>query len=148
MQITTYPKLQTFVCHIQREADLYLAVSRGRELSNSLGFREADRTRVEIVILELTRNMLIHAGRGELHLSLISDHGYQGVMVEAIDNGPGIPDINLALSDGFSTTKTLGAGLPGVRRLMDVFDIQSVVGIGTAVTAIKWQPTGSRSARR
>ena len=137
-------------CTIGREVDVYVAIGRGREMATSLGFDEIDRTRIEIVILELTRNILAHAGRGELRLEAIEESGRRGMAVEAYDSGPGIADIELALRDGYSTAQTLGAGLPGVRRLMDDFAIESSVGVGTRVRAVKWlgkRPAGYRGGR-
>ena len=126
------------VCPISREVDVYVAIGRGREMATAIGFDEIDRTRIEIVILELTRNILAHAGSGELRLETVGDAGRQGMAVEARDCGPGIADINLAMRDGYSTAQTLGAGLPGVKRLMDDFTIESKVGAGTQVRAVKW----------
>lgn len=125
-------------CAVGREVDVYVAMSRGRNLANELGFDEIDRTRIEIVILELTRNLLAHAQGGELHLEPLNAAGYVGMAIEARDHGPGIADIGLAMRDGYSTTHTLGAGLPGVQRLMDEFEIESSVGVGTRVRAVKW----------
>lgn len=138
--------MEPIVCPIKREVDVYVAMSRGRELANTVGFSTVDRTRIEIVILELTRNLLVHASGGQLSLALIDDpeHG-RGLAVEASDSGPGIADIDLAMQDGYSTASTLGAGLPGVRRLMDLFQIESTFGVGTRVRAVKWAKPGRRS---
>jgi serine/threonine-protein kinase RsbT len=138
-------------CAIGREVDVYIAIGRGREMAASLGFDEIDRTRIEIVILELARNILAHAGRGELRLEAVEAAGRRGIVVEAHDSGPGIADIDLALRDGYSTAQTLGAGLPGVRRLMDDFAIESIVGAGTKVRAVKWlgqRPAGYSGGRQ
>jgi serine/threonine-protein kinase RsbT len=134
-------------CSIRREVDVYVTMSRARELAKSVGFNEVDRTRIEIVILELTRNLVVHAGGGVIRLSCLDDPASgPGLAVEAIDEGPGIPDVELALQDGWSTARTLGAGLPGVRRLMDEFSIDSTVGVGTSVRAVKWlKPPQRRS---
>jgi serine/threonine-protein kinase RsbT len=125
-------------CPIGREVDVYVAIGRGRDMATSLGFDKIDRTRLEIVILELTRNILVHAGCGELRLERIEQAGQPGMAVIAQDSGPGIADIELAMRDGYSTAQTLGAGLPGVRRLMDDFEIESSLGHGTRVRAVKW----------
>jgi serine/threonine-protein kinase RsbT len=121
-------------------------MSRGRDLAVAAGFNTVDRTRIEIVILELTRNLLVHAHGGTLSISLIEDsaHG-RGIVVETNDTGPGIADIALAMQDGFSTAHTLGAGLPGVQRLMDQFHIESTVGVGTYVRAVKWVAPSQRT---
>ena len=126
------------VCSVTREVDAYVAMSRAREIAKLIGFEQTDRTRIEIAVLELSRNILVHAGHGEMSIGLFQDGEHQGMLIEASDHGPGIADIALAMSDGFSTANTLGAGLPGVQRLMDVFEIESVIGVGTCVRAIKW----------
>ncbi len=132
-------------CPIKREVDVYVAMSRARELATTIGFGPVDRTRIEIVILELTRNLLVHAGGGSIELDRLADPARgPGIAVEAVDSGPGIADIELALQDGYSTAHTLGAGLPGVRRLMDEFQIDSAVGVGTRVRAVKWLTTPQR----
>lgn len=117
---------------------MYVAIGRGREMAAALGFNDIDRTRIEIVILELTRNLLAHAGKGELHLDMLEEDGRRGMLVMTQDRGPGIADIALAMRDGYSTAHTLGAGLPGVQRLMDDFAIESHVGVGTTVRSVKW----------
>lgn len=132
--------MSPIICNIRREVDVYVAIGRGREIATALGFNTIDRTRIEIVILELTRNLLVHANGGELRFEKIERQGQQGIAIETIDTGPGIADIALALRDGYSTAHTLGAGLPGVKRLMDEFSIESTVNVGTRVRAIKWVP--------
>ena len=144
--------MAAIICPIGREVDVYVAIGRGRELAASLGFDDIDRTRIEIVILELTRNILVHAGKGELCLEIVEANGRRGLSILAQDRGPGIADIALAMRDGYSTAQTLGAGLPGVQRLMDDFMIESNVGAGTIVRAIKWlgkpRQTGYIGGRR
>lgn len=125
---------------IAREVDVYIAVSHGREISRGLGFDDVDRTRIEIAILELTRNILAHAERGSITVREIELNEQRGIEIEASDNGPGIADTTLALRDGYSTKQTLGTGLPGVKRLMDEFEIESQVGVGTVVRARRWLP--------
>ena len=126
------------ICPIGREVDVYVAISRGREMATSLGFDDIDRTRIEIVILELTRNILAHAGTGELHLNILEEDGRRGMVVQAQDRGPGIADIDLAFTDGWTSGKGLGLGLSGARRLVDEFDLTTEVGRGTTVTVTKW----------
>jgi anti-sigma regulatory factor (Ser/Thr protein kinase) len=130
--------MPTVSLSIGREVDVYLAISRGRELATMIGFDIIDRTRVEIVILELSRNILVHAGNGTLLLERVERDGTPGLSIMVSDQGPGIADIELAMQDGYSTASTLGAGLPGVRRLMDEFEIDSAPGQGTRVRALKW----------
>ncbi len=130
--------MEAVVCPIRREVDVYVAMGRARDMATALGFDDIDRTRIEITVLELTRNILAHAGSGELMIERVTDGDRQGIAIEARDQGPGIADIALALRDGYSTAQTLGAGLPGVQRLMDDFHIESTVGVGTRVRAVKW----------
>lgn len=130
--------MESVVCPVTREVDVYVAMGRARDMATALGFDDIDRTRIEIAVLELTRNILTHAGSGELAIELVEDGDRRGIAIEARDQGPGIADIALALRDGYSTAQTLGAGLPGVQRLMDEFHIESTVGMGTRVRAVKW----------
>lgn len=132
--------MEATIVRIQREADIYVALSAGRRLAGELQFAETDRTRIEICILELGHNLIRHAGGGEIEISPVHHpQGMHGLAIEARDRGPGIPDVELALRDGYSTTHSLGAGLPGVRRLMDEFHIHSIPGVGTTVRAVKWR---------
>jgi len=130
--------MESVVWPVTREVDVYVAMGRARDMATALGFDDIDRTRIEIAVLELTRNILTHAGSGELAIELVEDGERRGIAIEARDQGPGIADIALALRDGYSTAQTLGAGLPGVQRLMDEFHIESTVGVGTRVRAVKW----------
>ena len=132
--------MQPVMCAIRRDVDIYLAIGRARELSAAVGFGEVDRTKIEIVILELARNLVVHAGGGTLTLRVVEGENRRGLQIESHDSGPGIPDIGLAMRDGYSTARTLGAGLPGVQRLMDTFTISSVVGEGTHIVVTKWVP--------
>lgn len=135
-------------CAVNREVDIYVLIGHGRALATRLGFNHVDRTRIEIVILELARNILAHAQHGEVLLAPVEHGDQRGICVEARDCGPGIENIDMALRDGWSTTKTLGAGLPGVRRLMDEFAIESTPGLGTRVRATKWLTPRARHAPR
>ena len=92
------------------------------------------------MILELTHNLLAHAGGGQVTLDALDQGGRPGLLVATCDQGPGIPDIELALRDGYSTAHSLGMGLPSAKRLADELTIQSTVGVGTQVRAIKWLP--------
>lgn len=132
---------------IRRETDVYLAVSHGRKLAREIGFDEVDRTKIEIAILELTRNILVHAQEGHVILRITQQDEQQGIEVEARDDGPGIADVELALRDGFSTAATLGCGLPGVKRLMDDFVVETQLGVGTTVRAVRWLPAQTKRKR-
>jgi serine/threonine-protein kinase RsbT len=123
---------------INSDQDIVTARQQGRGLATKLGFNGSDLTVIATAISEVARNIVEFAGHGEIVLTPIHQSHKKGVMVVARDEGPGIPNINLALQDGFSTTASLGLGLPGSRRLMDEFTIVSAVGKGTTVTMKKW----------
>ncbi|MGH9868505.1 MAG: anti-sigma regulatory factor [Candidatus Polarisedimenticolia bacterium] len=124
---------------IASDADIVTARQRGRAVAARMGFSSIDLALIATAISELARNIVRYAGRGEIHLALLNDGGREGVQVVASDSGPGIPDIGLAMQGGFSTSGSLGLGLPGVRRLMDEMEIHSEVGKGTTVKARKWK---------
>jgi serine/threonine-protein kinase RsbT len=123
---------------IESDADVVSARQRGRELAAELGFSGSDLTVIATAISEVARNIIAYARSGELVLHLVDGTGRRGIVVVAHDEGPGIPDLEQALQDGYSTGDSLGLGLPGARRLMDEFEIVSEVGRGTTVTMTKW----------
>jgi len=123
---------------IARDGDVVTARQKGRELAMQAGFLGSDLTIIATAISEIARNIVVYAERGEITFGIASDGHRRGLVVVATDNGPGIPDIEQAMQDGFSTGKSLGLGLPGARRLMDEFDIVSEVGKGTTITMKKW----------
>ena len=123
---------------IVSEVDIVIARQQGRALAARLAFASSSQALIATAISELARNIVTYAGQGEIILKTASRAGASGIVIIARDAGPGIPDIGLAMQDGYSTTKSLGLGLPGARRLMDEFDIQSEVGKGTTITMTKW----------
>ncbi|HZH58933.1 MAG TPA: anti-sigma regulatory factor [Metabacillus sp.] len=123
---------------IVTEWDIVAARQLGRNVAKELGFGTVDQARITTAISELARNIYLYAGQGEMRIERIQDLSKKGLKIIAIDNGPGIPDIRKVMEDGFSTSGGLGAGLPGVKRLMDEFDISSSVGEGTIIQAVKW----------
>ncbi len=123
---------------IVTEWDIVAARQLGRNVAKELGFGTVDQARITTAISELARNIYLYAGQGEMRIERIQDLGKKGLKIIAIDKGPGIPDIRRVMEDGFSTSGGLGAGLPGVKRLMDEFDISSSVGEGTDIQAVKW----------
>jgi serine/threonine-protein kinase RsbT len=124
---------------VTADVDVVNARQRGRELAAQAGFSSGDQTVIAAAISEIARNILNYAKRGEVVLSVVTNGDRQGVIVVARDQGPGIPDVQRALEDGYSTSGGLGLGLPGARRLMDDFDVTSSVGQGTTVTMKKWR---------
>jgi serine/threonine-protein kinase RsbT len=125
---------------ISSDQDIVLARQKGRSMALELGFSSGDATLIATAISELARNIVTYAHDGEIALKGIQASNHVGIVVTASDNGPGIPDIRQALRDGFSTSGSLGLGLPGVRRLMDEFEIVSKPGQGTVVGVKKWRP--------
>src|SRR5438876_5844851 len=117
--------------------DLVLVREVGRELAKEIGFSQTDATLIATAISEVARNILAYAGKGEIELTSLFADGRYGVQVMALDSGPGIEDVRMALEEGTSTSGGLGMGLPGARRLMDEFDISSERGRGTRVTMKK-----------
>lgn len=124
---------------ISADSDIVAARQEGRSIAAKLGFLSGDLALIATAISELARNIVQYAGTGEITVKLAEDGMRQGVVIVARDKGPGIFDIKKALQDGYSTSGSLGLGLPGVRRLMDEFEIISEVGQGTTVTVIKWR---------
>ena len=124
---------------IAADVDVVQARLQGRELAAGAGFSTGDQTVIAAAISEIARNILNYAKKGEITLRLVPNGDRQGVEVVARDAGPGIPDIPRAMQDGYSTSGGLGLGLPGAKRLMDEFEVISVVGQGTTVTMKKWR---------
>lgn len=124
---------------INSDQDIVAARQRGRALAVELGFSAVDSTLIATAISELARNIVSYAGTGEITLKTIQNSTRQGILIVAADEGPGIHDLRQALRDGFSTSGSLGLGLPGVRRLMDEFEIASQPGQGTRVEVKKWR---------
>ena len=124
---------------INSDQDIILARQRGRALATQLGFVHCDTTLIATAISELARNIVSYARSGEITLKAVNGGNRQGLAIIASDRGPGIPDVPQALRDGFSTSGSLGMGLPGVRRLMDEFEITSQPGQGTTVVTKKWK---------
>ena len=125
---------------MSRDSDVVTVRQKGREVAAAAGFTGSDLTVVATAISEIARNIVKFATRGEFVFSVLDEDGRIGLKVVARDSGPGIPDVERALQDGYSTYRGLGLGLPGARRLMDEFDVVSEVGTGTTVTMIKWRP--------
>jgi serine/threonine-protein kinase RsbT len=123
---------------IRSDVDVVVACQKGRALASGLGFSSDDQVIVVIAISEVAHNIIRYAGSGEIIFSPVGRGERYGISIIARDEGPGIPDIELALQDGYSTGGSLGLGLSGAKRLMDEFDIVSQVNLGTTVTMRKW----------
>ena len=135
---TVPPGLTQAVVHVTSASDIVTARQRGRALAEQIGFAGSDLTVIATVISELARNILEYAKSGEVVLSLGQRGSRVGIVIVARDRGPGIPDLTKAMQDGYTTGRGLGLGLPGVRRLVDDFDIVSELQKGTTVTVKKW----------
>lgn len=124
---------------IQSSADIVLVRQAVRELAVKLGFSLVDQTKVVTAASEIARNTLDYGGGGTVKLEALQEGNRRGLQLTFEDSGPGIPDIDLALKDGYTTGKGLGMGLSGTKRLMNEFNIVSHVGEGTCVTITKWR---------
>ena len=124
---------------ITADGDIVAARGEGRALAGRLGFGRTDATMIATAISEAGRNILVHAGSGEILLRPAVEGNRTGVVVIARDTGPGIPDVAAALRGGYATNNGLGLGLPGSRRIMDDFRIDTQVGRGTTVAMCKWR---------
>lgn len=123
---------------INSHDDIVTARQGARELAQRLGFSHCNITLIATAISEIARNMVEYAKKGEVIITEINRGSRSGVKITATDRGPGIADISTVMRDGYSTGKRLGIGLPGTKRLMDEFEITSVLGEGTTVTMKKW----------
>lgn len=127
------------VLPIRSDVDVLKARQYGKELASSLRFSSSERTVIATAISEIARNTVLYAKSGRLLIRLIAQGRRRGILIVARDEGPGIADLSLVMQDGYSTSRGLGIGLPGARRLMDEFEIESELGKGTVVTMKKWE---------
>jgi serine/threonine-protein kinase RsbT len=123
---------------IRNEMDVRRVVLESTRFSQELGFDETPSRMIATAVSELARNILKYAGSGQLRMQRVEEQGRRGIEIEVSDHGPGIENIEAAMSDNFSTGGTLGLGLPGVKRMMDEFSLESSPGEGTRVKARKW----------
>lgn len=131
--------MQSISIALEKDHDVAVARNEVRTLAAALGFRSLDQTRLATVASELARNIVKYAGRGQLIAQpTLAGDGRDGLRLIFEDKGPGIPNIEQAMRDGFSTGRGLGKGLPGSKRLVDEFKIESEVGRGTRVTIVRW----------
>jgi len=140
MTTTTKPVvLNKDVMAVTKEQDVVPFRSRVKEYAVKIGMSLVNQTKLITGASELVRNMLKYGKGGVVRIEVISRGRDNGIRLIFEDKGPGIPDIAKAMTDGFTTGKSMGLGLPGTRRLMNEFDIQSEVGKGTIVTVVKWK---------
>lgn len=124
---------------IEKEQDVVPFRNRVKEYAVRIGMSLLNQTKLITAASELVRNMLKYAGGGVVLIEVVSKGRDNGIRLTFTDKGPGISDIALAMKDGYSSGKSLGVGLPGTKRLVNEFDIKSVVGEGTIVSIIKWK---------
>ncbi len=124
---------------ITREVDVIPFRNRLKEYAVKIGMSLVNQTKIITAGSEIARNMLKYAGGGKVTIEVVSKGRENGVRLIFKDEGPGIKDITLAMKDGYSTAKSLGLGLPGTKRLVSEFNIDSVIGKGTTVTITKWK---------
>jgi serine/threonine-protein kinase RsbT len=142
---TTAPGTPALARRIQITNDLDIVAARveGRNLAKEMGFGIIDQARIATAISELARNVVLYAHSGEIILNRIEPNGAEpharlGLQIICADHGPGIPDLDRILDPGRAPTPELGMGLPGTRRLMDEFHVDTRLGLGTTVTVCKW----------
>jgi serine/threonine-protein kinase RsbT len=132
--------LESKTIALENDQDIAVARIQVRQIAAALGFRALDQTRLATVASELARNIVKYGEGGRLIVQPTEDgSGRQALRLIFEDKGPGIPNIEEAMSNGFSTGRGLGFGLPGSKRLVDEFKIESEVGRGTRVTVLKWR---------
>lgn len=131
------PKIETMP--IRSSGDVVLVRQAVRQFAVEIGFGLVDQTKIVTAASELARNTLDYGGGGTITLETLQETGRRGLKLTFEDQGPGIPDLELALKDGFTTGSGLGMGLGGAKRLASEFEIQSVVGEGTKIVIIRWK---------
>ena len=124
---------------LRNEHDIVLGRQTARRLAQDAGFSLVDQTKFVTAASELARNALIYGGGGQMKWEALRDGAKRGVRLAFVDQGPGIPDLGQALTDGWSSGTGLGLGLTGARRLVNEFEIESTVGVGTRVTITRWK---------
>ena len=124
---------------IVTEQDIVMSRQTVRKLTQELKFSLVDQTKMITAASELSRNTVVYGGGGEMRWQVVRDGAKTGLRLAFEDRGPGIADIALALTDGFTSGKGMGVGLPGSKRLVNEFEIRSVVGEGTCVTITRWK---------
>lgn len=123
---------------ISNEWDIVAARQLGRDEAKKIGFETVDQARITTAISELARNIYLYAGKGRIEIEEVEETGVKGIAIYANDEGPGIADVRKAMEDGYTTSAGLGAGLPGAKRLMDEFEIDTEEGRGTSIKIVKW----------
>jgi serine/threonine-protein kinase RsbT len=132
------PDERESVIPIESDADVVTARQRARQMAGELELTTTDQTLLATAISEVARNVTTYAGEGEVELRVVHERGRDGIEVVCRDEGPGIANVELAMQDGYTTGNGLGLGLPGTRRLVDVFELETASGEGTRIRLVKW----------
>lgn len=130
--------LKVMKISISKDIDVAYAALSAKNYAKEIGFSKMVQYMIATAVSELARNIFVYAIKGTIHLDMVEKHSKRGIEVVAEDSGPGIPDIEKAMTDNYSTGGTMGVGLPGVKRLMDDFQINSHHAHGTKITIVKW----------
>ncbi|WP_446744112.1 anti-sigma regulatory factor [Silvibacterium acidisoli] len=131
--------LKTEAVPVRSDADVVMVRQRVRAWVNEMQFSLVDQTKIVTAASELARNTLEHGKGGKLDISMLQNGYRKGIQLVFSDDGPGIPDVRLALTDGYTTGSGMGLGLSGSKRLMNEFYIQTEVNRGTTVSCIRWK---------
>ncbi|MDF2489638.1 MAG: hypothetical protein K0S77_2260 [Pseudomonas sp.] len=123
---------------IRIEQDVVLARQTARKLATECGMRLVDLTKMVTAVSELARNTVVYGGGGDMDWEILDDHGRVGLRLLFRDEGPGIPDLKLAMTDGWTSGGGLGLGLTGAKRLVDEFELDTAPGQGTRITITRW----------
>ena len=123
---------------IQIEQDVVLARQTARKLATECGMRLIDLTKMVTAVSELARNTMVYGGGGDMDWQILDDNARTGLRLVFRDEGPGIPDIKLAMTDGWTSGGGLGLGLPGAKRLVEEFELDTAPGKGTRITITRW----------
>jgi len=129
----------TDVLPLRTEHDIVLARQQVRRLTQALGFGLVDQTKMVTAASELARNAVIYGKGGVVRWETLTDGARRGLRLHFIDEGPGIPDLQQAMTDGWTSGTGMGLGLSGAKRLVNEFDIETAPGRGTRVTVTRWK---------
>jgi serine/threonine-protein kinase RsbT len=136
---------QSFTAAVRQ--DVVKVRSFVRQAANTIGFGKADQIRIATAVSEICRNVIDYAKKGQVIVKSVSFPSKRGLLIKVTDQGPGILNISQAMQDGFSSCKRPGIGLPGSKRMMDLFGIESGPEAGTKITMCKWLSAGSMTSR-
>jgi serine/threonine-protein kinase RsbT len=135
--------VQQHVIIIRSDLDIVTARSMARDIARTVGFGPIDQARIATAVSELALNIFLYAGTGSVTARIVEKDTRQGIEMEFHDNGPGIRDIRQVMRDDYIAPRSIWMGLPGARRFMDDFEIESHIGIGTRIVCRKWRPLPS-----